>query len=341
MSLRLLNPEPPDDEREPDSLESEYEQIQEARRELERPLSDYLTWPYPSLAHVMSGWAPGELCIAGAFSGGGKTLFTTNVEHALLMQGRRVYHIGLETRPAMVRTHFACLRLDQLEREAARREHRPYHARYYVGDVLSGEAKKRLDWPDMELALRTEIAAGFRSEYPLMVNKERWLDVHRLTKALEEAAFYGAHLVVIDHMDHLAIPDGQSAYQASVQVTRRLVEVTQSLGLRVLALSQLNNDAVRGDVLARYYPPKPEHFYMGGHKRQVTTYQLGIFRPLDPDVRADDMKAAREGKLEPLKCTQPNVMGVALLKHRHYGNREGRVVKLGVEHGSLGDLVQG
>ena len=226
-------------------------------------------------------------------------------------------------------------------REAARREHRPYHARYYVGDVLSGEAKKRLDWPDMELALRTEIAAGFRSEYPLMVNKERWLDVHRLTKALEEAAFYGAHLVVIDHMDHLAMPDHTSAYQASVQVTRRLVEMAQSLQLRVLALSQLNNDAVRGDVLGRFYPPKPEQLYMGGHKRQVATTMLGLFRPLDPNPRPDDLKAVREGKMEPFKVTQPNVMGVSVMKHRHYGNREGRVVRLGVVRGRLSDLNQG
>ena len=319
-----MQPDEPEDERyEPDSLESEYAQVQEARAELARPLSDYLDWPYPSLAHVMGGWAPGEVCIAGAFSGGGKTLFTTNVEHELLLTGRRVYHIGLETRPALVRTHFACLKLG-----------------YYVGDVLSGEAKKRADWPDMELALRQEIASGFRAEYPLIVNKERWLDLPRLTKALEEAAFYGAHLVVIDHMDHLATPEHQSLYQASVQVTRRLVEMTQALGLRVLALTQLNNDAVRGDVLARFYAPKPEQVYMGGHKRQVATTMLGIYRPMDPDVRPDDVKAARDGKLEPLKCTQPNVMGVCVMKHRHYGNREGRTIKLGVEQGRLVNLHQ-
>lgn len=321
-NLALVPSDEPDDDA-PDSLESEAQQVQDAQRELERPVSDYLPWPYPALAHVLGGWAPGELCIATAFSGGGKTLFTTNVEHDLLLQGRRVYHIGLETPPALVRLHFACLALG-----------------YYVGDVLSGAAKSRPDWPEMAEALRQEVRAGFRAEYPLIVNRERWLDLPRLTKALEEAALYGAQLVVIDHMDHLATPDHQSLYQASVQTTRRLVEMTQDLQLRVLALSQLNNDAVRGDVLARFHQPKPEMVFMGGHKRQVATYMLGLFRPLDPDVRPDDLKAAREGKLEPLRVTQPHVMGVGVMKHRHYGNREGSVIKLGVEHGRLWDLPQ-
>lgn len=318
-----MQPDEPEDERPADSLEAEIQQVEEARRELERPLSQYLDWPYGSLAHLMGQWAPGELAIAAAFSGGGKTLFTTNVEHELLTQRQTVYHIGLETTPARVRLHFACLTLG-----------------YYVGDVLSGEAKKRPDWPDMERALRAEINAGFRADYPLVVNGERWLDLPRLTKALEEAAFYGAKLVVIDHMDHLATPEHQSLYQASVQTTRRLVEMTQELQLRVLALSQLNNDAVRGDVLTRHYPPRPEMIFMGGHKRQVSTYQLGIFRPLRPGISPDALKDVRAGKVDVASVLHENVMGVACMKHRHYGNREGRVVKLGVVRGRLSDLNQ-
>lgn len=318
-----LMPDEPDDERDDDSFESAPGQIDEARRELSRPIDEYLAWPYGSLAHVLGGFAPGELCIAAAFSGGGKTLFTTNVEYDLMRQGRTVYHIGLETRPALVRLHFACLALG-----------------YYVGDVLSGAAKLRPDWPDMERALRLEMARNWGEGQQLIVNRERWLDELRLTKALKEAAFYGADLVVIDHMDHLATPDHTSLYQASVRTTRRLVEMTQELSLRVLALSQLNNDAVRGDVLVRHMPPRPEMVFMGGHKRQVSTTMLGIFQPLDPDLSPEDTKLVRAGKLEVAKVLQPNVMGVSVLKHRHYGSREGRVVKLGVERGRVFDLAQ-
>lgn len=322
-NLALMAPEPDDEDDAPDSLTLSYQQEEEARKELARPLGDYLRWPYPALDDILGLWAPGELGIACAFSGGGKTLFTTNVEYDLLRQGQRVYHIGLETRPALVRLHFACL-----------------HLGYYVGDVLSGAAKFRPDWPDMEVALRAEINAGFREEFPLVVNNERWLDVVRLTKALEEAAFYGCKLVVIDHMDHLATSEHVSLYQASVSTTRRLVECTQSLGLRVLALSQLNNDAVRGDVLTRHRPPRPEMVFMGGHKRQVTTTMLGIYRPLLPDASPDDIKAVRADRMDVMQIVQPNVMGVAVMKHRHYGNREGKVVKLGVAHGRLSHLEQ-
>ena len=127
-----------------------------------------------ALAAAMGGSVRAVLlAIAAAFSGGGKTLFTTNVEHELLMRGQTVYHIGLETPPAIVRLHFACLKLG-----------------YYVGDVVSGEAKHRADWPEMERALRAEINAGFRADYPLLVNRDRWLDVPRLRRALKEAAFW-------------------------------------------------------------------------------------------------------------------------------------------------------
>ena len=322
-ALSLLPDEPEDDGREPDSLEDEIHQAEAARRELERPLSQYLRWPYAALDYVMGQWAPGELAIAAAFSGGGKTLFTTNVEHELLLRGQTVYHIGLETPPAIVRLHFACLKLG-----------------YYVGDVVSGEAKHRADWPEMERALRAEINAGFRADYPLLVNRDRWLDVPRLRRALKEAAFYGAKLVVIDHMDHLATPDHMSLYQASVQVTRLLVEMAQELQLRVLALSQLNNDAVRGDPLQRHYAPRPEQVYMGGHKRQVATYMLGIYRPLKPGLSAETLREVRAGNVEVGTVLHENIMAVSCMKHRHYGNREGKTVTLGVVRGRLVDVVQ-
>mgnify|MGYP000346627635 CR=1 FL=1 len=161
-ALSLLPDEPEDDGREPDSLEDEIHQAEAARRELERPLSQYLRWPYAALDYVMGQWAPGELAIAAAFSGGGKTLFTTNVEHELLLRGQTVYHIGLETPPAIVRLHFACLKLG-----------------YYVGDVVSGEAKHRADWPEMERALRAEINARAKTV--------GWPTIHAELAALDPA----------------------------------------------------------------------------------------------------------------------------------------------------------
>jgi len=321
--LAIVPPDDPEDDDGLDSLSDGVRQEQEARRELDRPLRDYLVPPIAAMAELVGAWAPGELHIVTAFSGGGKTLLSTNLEHQLLMAGRRVYHIGLETRPAAVRLHFACLR----------------HG-FYVGDVLSGAAKTRADWPDVKRILTQEVRAGYRDGYELIVNGETWLDEYRLTKALREAQFYGADLVVIDHMDHLATADGVSPYNASLRVTRRLVECTQDLGLRVLALSQLNNETVRGDVLLRHHPPQPHMVYMGSHKRQVCTTMLGAFRPVDPAASPDDIKLVRAGKLEPRHVLQPNTMSLALMKHRHYGNWEGRIATLGVVRGRLVDVVQ-
>lgn len=316
--LALAHDLPDDDAH--DSLEHGQAQADAALRELARPPAQYMAYPFAELAHVLGGIAPGEVDFACAFSGGGKTLFTTNVEDTLLRQGRRVYHIGLETRPAIVRLHFACLRLG-----------------YYVGDVVSGRAKGRDDWPAMERAIRAEIERQrrFPDDCKLILNKAEWLNEGRLIHALEEAAQWSADLVVIDHIDHIEPYEGEPEYQASRRIIRTLNTYAQRLQLRVLALSQLNNQAVLADRLAVYRPPQPQHVFGGGHKRQIATRMLGIYRPLKTPIDPDLHKAVRDGLAEPLQAVEPDVMAVSVMKHRHYGSREGTVMKLHVDHGRL------
>lgn len=308
------------DEYPEDSFQSGEAQRDAAMREIARPTSQYLHWPIGPLAHVVGGMSPGEVHFGAAFSGGGKTLFTVNMENELLRQGKTIYHIGLETRPALIRLHFACLRLG-----------------YYVGDVVSGAAKSRPEWPTMETALRAEIQRqrGYPDDFKLIVNNDEWLNVAGLRAAMEEAAFYGCDLVVIDHIDHLSPMGGEGDYQTSRAVIRELNTLAQRLQLRVFALSQLNNTAVLGDRLAVHKPPQPQHVYMGGHKRQIATTFLGIYRPLKENVSAEHLKAVREDRMEPSEVTQPDTMAISILKHRHYGSREGKRVLLSVDRGRL------
>lgn len=312
----------PPDERPDDSLKAAHEQQRDAEHELDRDAADYLRLPFPTLQRLLGDWSPGEVHFGCAFSGGGKTLFTMNLELALLKLGARVYHIGLETRPALVRLHLACLK----------------HGAYY-GDVVDGTAKADPDWPTLRECLRDDVRRQAVSE-TFVVNDAEWLDVRGLNAALEEAASLESDLVVIDHVDHLAVSEHTPLYQASVATIRQLNTRAITLGLRVFALSQLNNDAVRGDRLAVHFPPRPEQVFMGGHKRQIATTMLGIYRPLRDDASPDELKAVRDGKAEPSTVIAPHVMGLVCMKHRNHGNREGKRETLDVVRGQLRDVPE-
>ncbi|HEX2779563.1 MAG TPA: hypothetical protein VHM30_08700, partial [Gemmatimonadaceae bacterium] len=111
--------------------------------------------------------------------------------------------------------------------------------------------------------------------------------------------------------------------------------------LQILATSQLNNGAVKGDPLALHRPPLPDFVKMGGHKREVCVWMLGLYRPLRiAGVSTEEMKAVRNGTLELSTLLEPNCMGVSLMKHRYYGNREGQKSFLRVEHGRISEFPE-
>lgn len=322
MSAVRLVPDEPRDRRALDSIGDSEQQVREAKRALDLPLDAYLRLPYASLDRLLGGWAPGEVHFGCAFSGGGKTLLVSNLERDLIRVGVPVYHIGLETKPALVRLHMACL-----------------EAGVFYGDVVSGALKGTEGWDALADDLKYRVQRQ-RIDDLFTVNSTEWLDVRGLTLALEEAHEIGAQLVVIDHVDHLHTPDSMSLYQASVATIKRLHSDTQRLGLRVFALSQLNNDAVRADRLAVHRPPRPEQVYMGGHKRMVATSMLGIYRPLRTDATPDEFKAVQDGRADPSAVTAPDVMALVCMKNRNYGNREGKRVMLRVDKGRLSEMPE-
>jgi len=316
-----LHRDAPDEVPDVDSVRDADQQVRDGLATLDLPPDAYLHLPYRDLDAVLGGWAPGEIHFACAFSGGGKTLFVSNVELDLLRAGKRIYHIGLETKPALVRLHMACLRLG-----------------VFYGDVVSGALKDQPHWPELADTLRAEVRRDRVRADDFIVNNAQWLNVQGLTAGLEEAAALECDLVVIDHVDHLATPDNASLYQASVATIKTLHALTVRHGLRVLALSQLNNDAVRADRLAVHMPPRPEQVYMGSHKRHVATSMLGIYRPLSDTASPETLKAVREGRAEPSTVIEPNVMALVCMKNRNYGSREGKRVLLSVDKGRLSNL---
>lgn len=297
-------------------------QGEESSRAIARPASDFLHFPWASLDSLVGGIAPGDVWIGGAFSGHGKTTFAMSAVDAWYEQGKRIYYLGLESKPSVLRTQWACMRLG-----------------LSAGDVLSGKlAATAADWPFTRKRIVDEIerqTAGDGSAR-FYFSPVKFVDAPKLRSAYDEAEALGSDIVVIDHMDHLQGDGG--LFEASVQVTRVMLDSGQRTGRRTFALTQFNNEIVKTNRLALHMPPSPSAVYMGGHKRMAATGMLAFYKPFKPDITKEEMAKFSRGELEPQDVIERGVMAALLQKHRLYGEREGKRALLGVERGRVVEL---
>ncbi len=305
-----------------DAIIESSDQSVDARQALARPPEAYLHLPFTDLDGLVGGMAPGDIWFVAAFSGNGKTSLLMSLVLRLLLAGRTVYYMGLESRPHILRTQLACLRLG-----------------YDVGEVLSGAAKSWTMWDSIRAELVSDLRqqSELRDGYRFLVNGQAAINASGLGAAMHDAAMNKADLVIIDHIDHLQLDSG-NAYEQSRRVTQQLLDLAHANQLRMLIATQLNNEAAKGDRLAIYQPPQPHHVYMGAHKRMIATGMLGLFRPTRPNLSKEEMTAVRNGILEPGTILEANTMGVVCMKHRYFGHREGHRTFLRVERGKVSDM---
>jgi hypothetical protein len=304
-------------EREAEAEREQARQIDEARQAVTLPASEYVDWPWPALAATMGGLGPGTMGFPCAATGGGKTSFLMSAARRWCLTGRRVYYAGLESRPQVLRTHWACrsLGLD-------------------AGDVLSGRARTWSDWP----AARRRLIAQLEMQDvdPIRFAPVRFVDLATLDRLVRAASDFEADVPVVDHVDHI---DGGAGglYQASVAATKRLLLLTQDYGLRLIAASQTNLSNAGTDRLRFHRPVHREHVKFGNHKLEVADWALGLYRPLRPGVTREEMTLVHEGHRDLSTILARGVTEVNVMKHRAYGSREGERIRLGFAKGEVLD----
>lgn len=306
----------------PDANHSAVFQAQDAFRAISQPADKFLRLPFQALSDVIGDIPEGDLWYVGAFSGDGKTAFFTSLALALVELGKKVYYVPTETPPRVVRAHFACKALG-----------------YDVGDFLSGAY---LTWPNAK-ELREQVKAELKRQTDLKslwVAESGMLTSLRLEGEAAHAQELGADVFIVDHIDHVE-GTGVSLYEASVEANKTLLHCTQTYGLRGLAATQFNLQATIGSRTTRYLPPTEKVVLWGNYKRTIASGMLGIYRPLKlHDLDLELLKRFNKGDtlVEPKDILEPNIMAVSVMKHRLYGNREGRKILLDVHHGRVGDL---
>lgn len=316
------------------SLAEASTQVADAILDLERHPDTYMRWPWPALDTLMGGMAPGQVHYVVGFSGIGKSTFIASAILRWIADGRRIVALPLEIKPNTFRTYVACQMLG-----------------VDPGPMISGDF-----WREPEPEARRETirqAIQDQLKEPLVsrlsVLSVADVSVASLRRAAKIAQEREASVLVIDHVDHLEANAGRGQYESSVAVNREALRIAQEYDLLIIAMSQANQEALRGnqDRLAQYEPPRVNHVLNGGQKRHVATNMIGLFRPiLQAPEGADtatleawkaDMARARRGEIEPHKALEPMTMGVVCMKNRAYGSREGQRIKLAWRAGRIVD----
>lgn len=283
--------------------------------------------PFRNMYEMTSYFTSPSIWFLIAFSGHGKTTLAMAMSEAWALAGTKVWYLGLETEP------------DELRLKRAAKA-----CGLHPGDVMTGQISSDAYYAVQDhLQRQAEAIANGGPMANLTFSPTRDVSLPRLRADVQQAYEMGYKVFVIDHIDH--ITSGAEGQEESKRVCYGLHALSKQYPMLYLATSQANMSMLKGDVLGANRPVRPEHVWFPGVKRQVSTGQIGVYRPLmerpaDPDM-ADrwekDMKAARSGSLEAWKVMARNQMGLNLMKNRDYGEREGWLRKLYIDKGNVRD----
>lgn len=297
------------------------EQIDTGKRRLALGSASLLRYPIPCLDRLRSGWMPGEVDILAGTTGGGKTTLLTTLTKGWLSAGRKVMYAGFEMPASSLRQIWAAS-----------------DAGYRPGDILGGDY---LEWPDVE-TVKANVASAMEAQRA-MLDRLRcadlpFVDVKSIGKLLDQAAAWGADVVIIDHLDHVQ-GDGD-LYRQSRQVLATVLDRARDTGVRVLGATQLNNEGKKDDILRSHRPVREEWIKMGAHKQEIATFMYGLSRVLRQDVTVEELKAVRERRASVKTIEAPYAAQVNVMKHRWHGDRIGDIGLMKWERGQFRDWFE-
>lgn len=312
----------------------ESDQIVGAVMHIDRHPATLMHWPFPDLDELTGPMGEGEVWFTAAFSGGGKTTFVVSVIEAWRTAGRKVYVMPLELDPKRFRTYLACMEVGI----------RPGDA---LSGALRGDPSRDGDRARLKDAVHAQVKAGF-SDRVRISGLDR-IDVKGLEKGLKEAKAFGADVVIVDHIDHIAGGDRTNLYAESVKVNNAALSMARDNGLLLWFTSQLNMEIARGgkDHLAKFAPPMEQHLMFPTAKIQNATGILGLYRPIRkrrPNEGEQEyiasLKAARSGEIDATDALEPGVVGVTAMKLRNRGENTGKKITLGFDRGRVVPLAE-
>jgi len=308
----------------PEASELADAQIVNAVERLHENTTSYPQFPWPSLARLTGPMCPEDLLFAMARTGHGKTLFLLNVFDALVSSGHVGLYVGLEQSPMILRSKWACMRVDVAPKLvlATRADERG------SPDWVAAMSKVQ---DDLKWQRTPEIKA--RAHF----SAERTINAAGLKRWTEWAVERGAAFVIVDHIDRVQLAGRRNPFDEISETVRLAKELAVKHRITMLLASQVSRP---GDPLEQFIPPALSSMRGAGTKEEEADTVLGIYRPLRATVTDKELKLVRQGLRDKDTVIEPNVMGVMMLKHRLDGRVAGKTVKLEVRHQRIVDLAE-
>lgn len=287
-------------------------------------LKPVMQWPWRSLEILVGDILAGEVWVAGAKTGDGKSTFIANLIDALTTHTKgaaRMTIATLEQSPATFKAKLACLALGYSVPAVFRQE-------WYLCGVSPEVGRQRI---------REEIA---RQAKPPLRENIRYcpadtLDREGLAKLIEQAHEWHHRLVIVDHIHHMDHGDGPE--NRGIRETMKMAKaLAKRFDMGVLFTAQLNRGDNR-DRRRKFYPPELTDLQGSSAVEQVADGILLLYRPLEDGIKVGDLDDVIMGQRDWKTVWKPNTLAVRCAKHRLDGDQRNKDALLRFEHGRIMD----
>ena len=303
-----------------------------AREAATVPNADELVpWPWDAVNRIAGPLAPGSLTIVSARTGSGKTLFIRNWLHWLAsLNGPGVAYFPTETPVREVLRGIVCAELNV----------NPVDVSRGVFDRVEGgadgffAATQRLG--KQLLTRRSDLTGA-----PLMLYQSARPSLPLIRHTLTKAKADGCAVACIDHILRLDIGDGTQLFAEVTNAVRSLKQLAEDLQMAVVITSQQGRAAFAGNRLAAFGPPDLSALKGSGALEEEADLVLFLHRILRDDLAKEQRADVEAGRIPLQEAVAPNLMGVAVGKHRLDGGKTGAQERVWVEHGRVTDLPHG
>jgi replicative DNA helicase len=300
-------------------------QVQAATFRLHADKSGYARFPWTSLDEVAGPMAPGELWLACARTGNGKTLFLLNLWAALIEAAKLCgLYIGLEQTAEEMRLKWACTMTGVS----------PLGILGGKWPIGYDEERIRHDTSLVESHMKRQRSPEIKALAHF--SEARFIDADKLRAFVGWAVQFGIEFVITDHINRVDTSSGRNAFEGHTKVVRTAKELAVEHQIVMLAASQMGRPS--GDPIQRFMPPALHEMRGGGTSEEEANTVLGIYRPLVTGINDKMLTEVRQGRREEASIYQENRMAVRVLKHRLDGMQLGNQALLRVEKGRVLNL---
>lgn len=298
------------------------EQIKAALRATDIVSEEYPLAPWTDMRRAIGPLLPGMLIVAGARPGQGKTSLLANWFSELYNSNKpTLYCISGDGGPTRFRRILAAMHCGLSRRAALRNE---WHD---ASRVLSGAEARTAFRGDLERQ-RSWQDVGMVYDLPLL-NRDK------MREALHYGLDRGARVIFVDHVNRWTPDQNRDLTRDLADAVRALAAVAAEKKVTIILAAQITPwGKDTRNALSEFRCPPLSALKQTQALVEEPAVVLMLHRAQRPDVTADDIRAASEGRKQARDLIEPGIMCVTVGKHRD-DDTVGMTVRLRIDHTGL------